>query len=354
MTGATKPKHFLRALITALLLIIVFIAGLEYYWRSHGYQLSYNDDKMLWADERRKAYEPADKSTVFIGSSRIKWDIDIETWEKLTGEKAVQLAIVGSSPRKILLDLADDEKFAGKLVVDIAEALVFPTGDTIRTERLVREALEYYYNETPAQRASTLLGLALESKFVFLEEGKFGLDILLREQNQKFNRKGVMAAPIPFRTDYTFTTARRQNKFSPIFLDHPELIKAHVDRWVARMMQTRKGMYVPKGESLDSLCLVYKTAFDKIRARGGNVICVRLPSNGPHLENEMKLFPRQQYWEHFLQYTNTKGIHYADYPATAGMICTEASHLNPGDAIKYTTSLVNTLRTEYGWRFPHQ
>ncbi|HEU4609801.1 MAG TPA: hypothetical protein VFS31_16895, partial [Chitinophagaceae bacterium] len=230
MSEGNRPKHFLKAAIAALLLIILFIGGYEYYWRSSGYQLSFNDDKMFWADVRRQVYKPADRSTVFIGSSRIKWDIDIDTWEKMTGEKAVQLALVGSSPRKILLDLADDENFSGKLVIDVAESLVF-TLDTTRSERLVREALNYYHDETPAQRASAMLGRWLESKCLFLEEGKFGLSQLFMEHNQEYNRPGVNVPPIPINKAYAFTTSKRQNKFTPFLLNSPERKAAHMKWW---------------------------------------------------------------------------------------------------------------------------
>ena len=43
-------------------------------------------------------YEPPDESTVFIGSSRIKFDLDIPTWQNITGNHAIQLANVGSDP----------------------------------------------------------------------------------------------------------------------------------------------------------------------------------------------------------------------------------------------------------------
>lgn len=344
-------KHFLKAAVVALILITCFIAGLEIYLRSKGYEVSYNDDKMLWADVRRKVYEPSDRATVFIGTSRIKWDIDTETWEKLTGEKALQLALVGTSPRKILIDLANDEKFKGKVIMDVMEPSMFvPLRDTMMTERFAREALEYYHNETPAQRASTVLGLALESKFVLLEEGKFGLGQVFTENSQENNRKGVRPPPVPFLSEYVITTASRQNKFTPVFLDNPKLVEIHKAHWIKDMWGMRP-LIAAKNGGFDSICMSYKNAFDKIKARGGTIIMIRPPANGAHLEREIKVFPRNQYWEHMLQYTNTPGIHYADYPATAGMVCTEDSHLNPADAIAYTTSIVNTLKSEYGWKF---
>ena len=90
------PKHFLNAAILAFILVLVFVMSWELYWRSRGFGVSYNDDKILWASKRKEIYKPADQATVFIGPSRIKFDLDIPTWEMLTGEKAIQLAIVGS------------------------------------------------------------------------------------------------------------------------------------------------------------------------------------------------------------------------------------------------------------------
>ena len=88
--------------------------------RSQGLKVDYDDNPALWADKRRKAINlPADKATVFIGSSRIKYDLDINTWRKLTGDEPVQLAMEGNSPLPIMDDLAADEKFKGKLVVDV-------------------------------------------------------------------------------------------------------------------------------------------------------------------------------------------------------------------------------------------
>ena len=51
----------------------------------------YNDDKVLWARHRRQVYVPSDQATILLGSSRIKFDVDIATWKEETGEKAIQL-----------------------------------------------------------------------------------------------------------------------------------------------------------------------------------------------------------------------------------------------------------------------
>jgi len=81
--------------------MLVMVAILFYAWnitgRSRGFLPTYNDDKVLWANQRKKVYQPLDQATVFIQrGSRIKYDLDIPTWEKVTGEKAIQLALVGT------------------------------------------------------------------------------------------------------------------------------------------------------------------------------------------------------------------------------------------------------------------
>ena len=103
-----ETKSLVKAAILTFMLVIGFIVYLEIYWRGRGFLPTYNDDKVLWATKRKEIYKPAEEATVFIGGSRIKFDLDVPTWEKLTGEKAIQLAIVGTPGRLVLRDLAND------------------------------------------------------------------------------------------------------------------------------------------------------------------------------------------------------------------------------------------------------
>ena len=114
-----------KAALLAFLIVLLAIAGWEFYLRKQGNAVSYDDMKELWADKRAMVYEPSDKATVFIGSSRNKFDLDVKTWEKMTGEKVVQLAIEGTCPLPVLSDLANDPKFKGKLMIDVTEGLFF-------------------------------------------------------------------------------------------------------------------------------------------------------------------------------------------------------------------------------------
>ena len=116
-----------KAGIMTLILVAASLASWEFYLRSSGLTIAYDDDEGLWADKRDKVYGPADKTTVFIGSSRNKYDVDIPTWKKLTGDDVIQLSCVGSTPIPVLDNLANDKNFKGKLVVDVTEILFFST-----------------------------------------------------------------------------------------------------------------------------------------------------------------------------------------------------------------------------------
>lgn len=334
-----------KAGLLALLLIISFIVAWEVYWRSRGFTPTFNDDKALWAVKRAEVYQPADRTTVFIGSSRIKFDLDIPTWEKLTGEEAVQLSLVGTSPRLLLTDLANDEKFRGKLVIDITEVLFFSQLPPFH--KSAREATEFYKKQTPSEKASSRINLALESRLTFLEERRFALNALLNEIEVP-NRPGVFSFPA-FPKGFEWTTRDRQTYMSDLFLSDTNAINRQTTIWSTLIMSNK----VPpiSGEPLRAVFNEVRDNINKIRARGGQVIFVRTPSTGPMGEGEKMAFPREQYWDALLAYTNAAGIHFADYPETARLICPEWSHLSPKDAVAYTQHLVKVLRQK-GW-FSH-
>ena len=137
----------------------------EWYWRSKGLTISYNDDKVLWARHRRQVYTPSNQATILLGSSRIKFDVDIATWKEETGEKAIELSLPGTPPHLILQHLAKDVNFKGKVIVDVMELQFFAI-DRERREKSAREAIEYFDNETPAQKTGAFINHLLESKIV--------------------------------------------------------------------------------------------------------------------------------------------------------------------------------------------
>ena len=137
-----KKGLFVKAGLLAVVLVSATFISWEIHLRDQGRGIAYDDGGSLWSDKRKQVYEPIDKATVFIGSSRIKYDLDIPTWQKITGDHAIQLANVGSSPRLILDNLADDTNFKGKVVIDVTEFLFFTQAPYV--EKTPAENIDYY------------------------------------------------------------------------------------------------------------------------------------------------------------------------------------------------------------------
>src|SRR5277367_4760899 len=163
-----QNNSIMRAGWLAIFLSLVAVAWREIHLRNKGNEISFDDNEALWADKRGMVYEPSDKATVFIGSSRMKFDLDIPTWQGITGNHAIQLSNVGSDPVPYLMELADDKNFKGKLVCGVTEEIFF--SDFSPADVTNDKNINYFKKITPTQRFSFLVNHALESKLVFLDQ----------------------------------------------------------------------------------------------------------------------------------------------------------------------------------------
>jgi hypothetical protein len=312
-----------KASSVALLLTLAFVIGWEGYWRSQDFELSYNDDEPLWAYHRKQIYGTSPSAPVIIGSSRVKFGIDLSAWEQITGKAPVQLAQVGTSPRLVLDDLANDKHFTGTVLVGVTEPLFFaPAGGPF--DKQARSSLAYYPDWSLAQKASFRINHLAESTFLFLDEERFALRFLL-DRAPVANRPGVFVIP-PFPIKFTVNDFNRQT----LFTKAPKMAMSEQD-FTAILDQV-------------------KAAVHKIQARGGNVLFVRMPSDGDLWEFEQKVFPREQFWNRLLAHTGAKGIHFADYPQLAAIPCIEWSHLAPAQAKIFTREFIPVMQQQTGWR----
>ena len=340
-------SDFKKAGILTIVLALTAVCSWEFYLRSKGISFSFDDNESLWAYKRAQIYKEPD-ATFFIGSSRIKFDLDIQTWENITGQKAIQLALVGTSPQLVLKDLAEDKKFKGKLIVDGTEFILFSRdpGDQANAKK----SIEYYKKLTPAQRTGFYIDYALQSSLVFLESKKFSLNGVLGELHLP-GRKGVNVFH-GFPVGFEPTAFNRQNIMSDDFIKDTSrqiLVKNAWKQFGA--LSKNRGI---SGDTLQKIFADVKASVDKIKARGGQVVFVRPPSSGEMREAEKMAYPRELYWDKLLAYTNTAGIHFEDYPAMTAFICPEWSHLSPKDAIVFTKQLIEILQQEKGWKFIHK
>lgn len=339
-----SEKSLAKSALLMLAIVVAVVIIWEIYLRQHGVAISYDDGPPLWSDKRSMVYLPSDQAVVFIGSSRIKYDLDIPTWNSLTSCCAVQLAMEGSSPRPALYDLARDPDFKGRLIVDVTEGLFFSNAPpNVKTPNA---NIHYFHDRTPAQRAGFQLNRVVESQFVFLDQDNFSLNAQL-DALEIPSRPGVFMMPT-FPLDFKPTTYDRQAYMTDRFLADTNLQNQVKGIWHF-FSQGPKRPPMPD-EELAAIFESVKTATKQIKARGGEVLFVRTPSSGPMWEKEQVIFPREKYWERLLAVTGCPGLHFADYPEIDHFICPELSHLSQPDAVTFTRHFVRILEQEKGWQ----
>jgi hypothetical protein len=335
--------------VIVVLVVIAAASAWEFYCRSIGYGATLNDNEDLWTIMRRRA-EP--ESIVIIGDSRGWYDLDLDELQKGLGKRPVQLAMAGSCAYPVLADLADDKTFHGTIICSFVPRLFFAPPGTPPMER-GEKAVRRSHTQTPAQRASEYLGMPLEEHVAFLKQQDLTLEQLLKRLPIP-NRPGALVPP---RLPPYFGTVDRERRarmieecarggklattiqqiWLPIFTPPPPPSYVPKDVFVAKMKDAIEKRF---GDTI--------AAVEKLRARGGKVVFVRLPVSGGLKALEDRTTPRGQTWDPLLQGTGAPGIYFEDFPELAGFNCPEWSHLSAGDSVEFSKRLVPHLRAALG------
>jgi hypothetical protein len=322
----------------------VFLAGMiawEAYWRAFGAYPSYRNSDALWAMQRRRINEGEGNATVLIGSSRVLFDIQLPVWERLAGEKPIQLAFEGTSPIFMLEDLADEPKFAnGRLLIGITPPLFFTAFD------LRAGAVKYAKSETLSHRAGQWLSMKFVEPFFAFYDQDFALMTVLKRQPWP-PRAGV--ANFRDIRKLSVNDAERNTRMWEKVEHDPEYNALTKSNWTQFFAGPPPGVTPESMKALvEEQIARAAAAVAKLRARGVNVVFARLPSAGPFYEFENKAFPRPL-WDALLQATGAPGIHFEDYPELQGYFLPEWSHLNGPEADRFTAAFYPILEREHGW-----
>lgn len=311
-----------RALLVALLVILLGVGGWEVAMRRAGMVTDIGDSTSAWARERRKV-DAGQGRVVIVGSSRLQFDVDLARWQKLTGVKPIQLAMRGTTPRPIITDLAKDPRFKGLLIVGYDPLVFFgPPGAAL-------ELVKAGHSEPLYKRFGLVLYDSLARVFAFLDR-----DYTLLSQIQRLpvgQRTKMFPASYPWKM--SDSGPDRETWLWPrLVTDHAARDRA------AHIWMTLRGL-PPKPGQTEKAIDQFAQDVAAIRARGGQVILVRSPSDEPLLGFEEQVFPRHATWDVLLATSHAPGIYYADEPSLAGFHTVEYSHLARADRVAYTDAL---------------
>jgi transposase len=341
------PQVPWRGMTVIVVLVVIAVAyAWEFYCRSIGYGPTLNDNEDLWTMTRRRV-QP--ESVVIIGDSRGWFDLDLDELQKGLGKRPVQLAMAGSCPYPVLADLTNDESFHGTIICSVTPRLFVAPPGTPPMER-AKKAVRRSRTQTPAQRASQSLAMPLEEHVAFLKQEDLTLEELLKRLPIP-NRPGALVPPrLPpyFRS---VDRERRARMIEECARPGSELQRRIQQIWLPLFTPPPPPTYIPKEafmakmkEAIEARFRDTAAAVNKLRARGGKIVFVRLPASGELKALEDRTTPRSQIWDRVITDTAAPGIYFEDFPELSGFDCPEWSHLSAGDSVEFSKRLVPHLR----------
>jgi hypothetical protein len=323
----------------AVVLAAAGVGAWEAYWRvAQQYEASFRNSDGQWAEVRRRVDANERNATVFIGSSRTQFDIDLDVWEEETGVHGIQLALEGSNALPVLTDLANDEDFRGLLVVGLTPPLALMPGIGLRAD-----AVQHYYDETPSQRISNRLSYPLEETFAFYTIDTKLFTVLAR-QTWWTSRPGLPWQQTEVRKIENMRRDRQSDLWDRVEND-PEFNAIVTSTWQEILE------HLPPPPPEDVARAAFEALLEQvtgdvaaIRDRGGEVVFIRPPSSDWFREFERQATPRDHVWEPIVGTAEAVGVHFEDYPELSDVRTPEWSHISAHDKARWTRALVNILR----------
>lgn len=331
--------------IGALVAFVLLVAGWEAYWRAFGATPGYRNSNASWAAQRRRIDHGEGDATVLIGSSRVLFDVQLPVWQKITGERPIQLALEGTSPVPILQDLADDPDFTGRLLVGVDPENFF-TGAANR-----KTALPYFHKQGPSQRSGHWLSQHLLEPYFAFDDPDFALSTIVKRQAWPVRPGMPTLKRVPPRKLMVSDADRNSRLWHKVEADpaYRALVRGI---WMQRFGNPPPPLETPEKRAAFAAKQIDLTvaAVAKLRARGVKIVFLRSPSAGPFLDNERVYYPRPATWDRLLERTGQRGLHFEDYAQLQGYDLPEWSHLSGSDAERYTAMLAPLV--EQAFRAP--
>ena len=329
-----------RAWLVALVFLLIAFVAWELKWRRWGAEPTYRNSDASWAMQRRRIDADEGHKTVLLGSSRVLFDVQLPVWERVLGERPIQLAVEGTSPLPMLEDLAEDPNFTGALLVGIAPDVFF-TGFGYRDG-----VVKYQKKETLSHRAGQWLSMHLIEPFFSFYDDDFKLFVVLKRQ--KWPARAGVPDFVDVRKLFVQDADRNTRMWSKVENDPAY-------RELCRFVWSQSfDMPIPGMETPEKLAQVANEQIDrtaaavaKLRARGVPILFVRPPVDGAYVAYENRDFPRANTWDPLLARTAARGLHFEDHPELQGYNLPEWSHLAASEADRFTEALCRVIQRDH-------
>ena len=335
------------AWILCLALVMVGVAGWEMLARSMQHLPGDFDETVnfaaQWAEERRKLDEPDHGyRVVLLGSSRMLWNADLDILEEELGTRPLQLAIAGTSPALMLEDLVNNTDFDGLVLVGVTTFLF----NRLDEGFFGGQALEWYDNPSPSERSSVRLHTFLSAHFGFLDDG-FKLFELIDHYSQLPERDGAFDLSSGIWKLGRHTEDRQTDMWAPVEVegsfDNAQIL-AFWMQGLSRDPETPERM----AEIADSAVEFFAPLVDQLRARGGDIVFIRMPSGGKYLDHDLATNYRELTWQPMTEGIDAVWLNAMDDPALSTELqIPEWSHLSRQSQDDFSRRIVPVIEARY-------
>lgn len=210
--------------------------------------------------------------------------------------------------------------------------------------------MRHVRQQTRAEWSGHRLSFPLERSFAFLQQEDLTLAALLAGLPVPDRARTQLPPDLP--PNFYTIDADRRARMTPE-VDTNQALRDRVRLgWAPLFTPPPKPVWIPDaafgpamGQMVEQRIGELVQAITTIRARGGRVVLVRMPSTGDLRALEEHITPRAIFWERIVQASGAPGVWFEDHPELASFACPEWSHLTAADSVEFTRRLVPHLRT---------
>jgi hypothetical protein len=331
-TSSSDARLWRQTWAITLALAFVLLGSWEIYWRLQGFTPSVTNDENLWALARGRVAKQPD-GVLLVGSSRVQIGIDPDAFTRATGwPRPIQLAIAMGPSTPVLRELAEGPDVSQLVVCGIHPLIFF---DAIRQlDGITERYIHRFDSFTPANAVEARLRTLTQRSLVASQPALFPHRILATL------RGGRRPQPSPTR----FDIERFGRSDARLMTGLAQKLKIETIQW-------RNWRGRPRSiEGVEMVAVLVSRFVNEIRAGGGDVVFVRMPSSGRTLAREHKLFPRENFWDLFATGVDAVAIHFEDYPELRGFDAPDGSHIDQSDTAAFSAALGTILVREVARR----
>ena len=335
----TNPHHWKRTWLVAILVSFAFVTGIELLLRANGHHRGLATDLDDWASVRETVYDPEGKVIVLLGASRMQLNIDTASLRQRYPDYTVaQLAINGCAPMYALEDLANDPQFKGIVVCSIMMGTL-PESGWSGQEKYVAH---YHKSNNINSKINRTISLFKKDNLVISDPRIKLFNIVKGFATEKKMMEPFFIHGLSDRSckaDYSKCTEEQLMQFVPEVMrqkNKPQLtLNTNPQKWLKEVQ-------------------VVETLVQKIHARGGKVIFVRMPTSDELWDYEQQVIPKSLFWDCFVETTSAETIHFKEVATLKSFHCPDRSHLDYRDTEKFTSALFDEIssRNAFGTEAP--